>query len=53
MNLSWDDVYKRAKADIEATRSLAEDLKKLGYIKEPPLEIMEKALDEAIASVRR
>ena len=52
LNLSWDEVYKRAKADIEAARSLAEDLKKLGYIKEPPLELVEKALDDAVASVR-
>ena len=52
LNLSWDEVYNRAKADIEAARSLAEDLKKLGHIKEPPMEIMEQALEQAIAAVR-
>jgi malate dehydrogenase (oxaloacetate-decarboxylating) len=53
INMSWDEVYKCAKADIEATRSLVEDLKKLGHIKEPPMEIMEKALEEAISSVKK
>ena len=53
LNLSWDEVYQRAKTDIEAARSLVEDLKKLGYIKEPPIEIMEKALEDAIAFVKK
>ena len=53
VNLSWDEVYKHAKADIEASRSLAEDLKKLGHIKEPPTEMLQKALEQAIAAVRK
>jgi malate dehydrogenase (oxaloacetate-decarboxylating) len=53
LNLSWDEVYNRAKADIDASRALAEDLKKLGHIKEPPMEMLEKALEEAIASVKK
>jgi malate dehydrogenase (oxaloacetate-decarboxylating) len=52
LNLSWDEVYQRAKADIEAARALAEDLKRLGHIKEPPVEMMEAALEQAIAAVR-
>jgi malate dehydrogenase (oxaloacetate-decarboxylating) len=52
VNLSWDEVYQRAKGDIEAARALVEDLKKLGHIKEPPVEMMEKALEAAIASVK-
>ena len=52
LNLSWDEVYRKAKADIEAARSMADDLKKMGYIKEPPSEMIEKALEEAIAAVR-
>jgi malate dehydrogenase (oxaloacetate-decarboxylating) len=53
VNLSWDEVYKRARADIEAARSLTADLVKLGYIKEPPREMMEKALEEAIEVVKK
>jgi len=53
INLSRDEAYRRAKADIEAARALTEDLMKLGHIKSPPPEIIEKALEEAIASVRK
>ncbi|MDR3122215.1 MAG: NADP-dependent malic enzyme [Treponema sp.] len=51
--LSWDEVYNRAKADIAAARSLADDMQKQGHIKEIPGEIMEAALQEAIAAVKR
>jgi malate dehydrogenase (oxaloacetate-decarboxylating) len=50
--LSWDEVYARTKADIEAARKITEDLKRLGYIKEPAPEMLEKALAEAVAAVR-
>ncbi|MDR0554513.1 MAG: NADP-dependent malic enzyme [Treponema sp.] len=51
INLSWDEVYRRAKADIAASRALVEDMKKLGHIPEPPQEMLEAALSRAIASV--
>jgi len=53
LNLTWNEVYTRAKADIEASRALADDLKKLGYIKEPPAAMLEEALKKAVAEVRR
>ena len=53
INLSWEEVHKRAKADIEATHAIVEDLKKLGHIKEPPVELLEKALEKAIAAVKK
>jgi malate dehydrogenase (oxaloacetate-decarboxylating) len=53
VSLSWDEVYKRAKDDIEAARSLTNDLMKLGHIKEPPQEMLEAALEAAIAAVRK
>jgi malate dehydrogenase (oxaloacetate-decarboxylating) len=52
ISLSWDAVYQRAKADIEAARSLTADLIRLGHIKEPPAEMLEKALEAAIAAVK-
>ena len=52
LELSWDEVYQRAKTDIEAARSLTDDLIKMGHIKEPPTELIEKALEEAVAAVR-
>jgi malate dehydrogenase (oxaloacetate-decarboxylating) len=53
INLSWDEIYNRAKADIAASRALTEDMMKLGHIKEPPPELLEAALAGAINEVRR
>ncbi|MCL1812336.1 MAG: NADP-dependent malic enzyme [Treponema sp.] len=53
INLSWDEVYNRAKADIAGIRALVDDMKKAGYIKEPPAEILEAALKAAINSVNK
>jgi malate dehydrogenase (oxaloacetate-decarboxylating) len=52
VNLSWEEVYSRAKRDIEAARLLTADMARLGHIKEPPLELIEEALREAVAAVR-
>jgi len=52
VTLSWEDVYNRAKADIAAARALVEDMKKLGHIKEPPVELMETALAKAVETVK-
>jgi len=48
LKLSWDEVYNRAKADIAAARSLVEDMKKAGHIKEPPAELLEAAFKAAL-----
>jgi malate dehydrogenase (oxaloacetate-decarboxylating) len=53
INLSWDDVYNQAKADIAASRALVEDMKKLGHIKEPPAELLEAALKAALETVQK
>jgi malate dehydrogenase (oxaloacetate-decarboxylating) len=53
VELTWDQVYKQAQADIVAARSLTDDLMKLGHIKEPPPEMLEKALADAIAAVKK
>ncbi|MCL2092833.1 MAG: NADP-dependent malic enzyme [Treponema sp.] len=50
--LSREEVYRRARADIDAARAMTEDLKRLGHIKEPPAEILHKALEDAIAGIR-
>jgi malate dehydrogenase (oxaloacetate-decarboxylating) len=52
LELSREEVYSRAKADIAAARSLVEDMKKMGHIKEPPKELIETALANAIEAVR-
>ncbi len=52
LELSWDDVYKRARADIASARGLVADMQKLGHIQEPPQELLEQALQAAIEAVR-
>jgi malate dehydrogenase (oxaloacetate-decarboxylating) len=51
LNLSWDEVYNRAKADIAAARSLVEEMKKAGYIREVPAELLEAAFRAAVAEI--
>ncbi|MDR2739394.1 MAG: NADP-dependent malic enzyme [Treponema sp.] len=53
LQLSWEEVYNQAKADIAAARALVEDMKKLRYIKEPPAEILEAALVKAVEAVKK
>ena len=48
ITISRDEVYEQAKADIASTRKLFDDLKKSGHIAEPPAEIIETALLNAI-----
>ncbi|GHS89846.1 malate dehydrogenase [Synergistales bacterium] len=52
VQLSWEEVYNRAKADIAAARSLVDDMRKMGHIKDPPAEMPEAALADAIAAVK-
>lgn len=52
INLSWQEAYDRARADIAAARSVVVDMEKMGHIKEPPAEMLEKALKDAIETVR-
>ncbi|MCL2479095.1 MAG: NADP-dependent malic enzyme [Treponema sp.] len=53
LDLTREEVYRRAKADIEAARRLADDLKKLGHIQEPPQAMLEQAFEKAIAAIRK
>ncbi|MCL2128835.1 MAG: malate dehydrogenase, partial [Treponema sp.] len=52
INLSREEVYKRAKADIASSRAIVEDMKKMGHIKDVPAELLEAALEKAIKKVR-
>jgi malate dehydrogenase (oxaloacetate-decarboxylating) len=53
LKLSWDEVYQQAKADIAEAHALVEDMKKAGHIKSVPPEIMEEALEKAVAAVKK
>lgn len=51
--MTWDQVHDRAMADILEARKTTEDLMKLGHIKTPPQEMIQEALDWAVAEVRK
>jgi malate dehydrogenase (oxaloacetate-decarboxylating) len=53
IELSWDEVYAQAKADIEQAQTMVADMQKLGHIQAPPAELLEQALAEAIAATRK
>lgn len=52
INMTWDEVYQKAKVDIADSRGLVADMQKLGHIKEPPQELLEQALQAAIDTVK-
>ena len=51
INLAWDEVHRRATADIEASRKLTDDLMRLGHISTPPETMLKDALQWAIQQV--
>jgi malate dehydrogenase (oxaloacetate-decarboxylating) len=53
LNLTWDEVYNLTKAGIEQSRLLMDNLKKIGHIKEPPVSMLEEALEKAVNAVRK
>jgi malate dehydrogenase (oxaloacetate-decarboxylating) len=51
VQMTGDEVYARAKADIDESRSLTQHLIDEKYIKEPTVEMLEQALEKAIAQI--
>jgi malate dehydrogenase (oxaloacetate-decarboxylating) len=52
VNLTRDEVFQKARADIAAARTLVDDMRRLGHIQEPPPELLEKALSDAIKTIK-
>ena len=53
VELSWDEVYKQARADIDASRAALAALVEKGLIQEPPQALFDEALSKAIDAVTR
>lgn len=53
IQLSWDEVYSRAMADISASRRATDFLEANGFIEQPPAELFDEAFDYALSSVRK
>jgi malate dehydrogenase (oxaloacetate-decarboxylating) len=52
INLPREEVLTQAMKDIHAARTLVADMQKLGHIQEPPPELLETALEQAIKAVK-
>lgn len=49
--VTWDEAYQIAKRDIDYSRSMTKSLCDNGFVKEPPVEMMEEALEWTIKQV--
>ena len=50
--LTWDEIFTSTNKGIKEARTLINHLMKEGFIKEPPMEFIEKALEKAVAAVK-
>lgn len=47
-----EEVYLKARQDISEARAVIHGLMEHGFIKKPPMELLEKALEKAVAQIR-
>lgn len=52
VEMTWEEAYEKAKADIEKARSATEMLMEKGFIKEPDESLYEEALKYAIEKIK-
>ncbi|MEI6434942.1 MAG: NADP-dependent malic enzyme [Bacteroidota bacterium] len=52
INMTWEEAFQKAKKDIEYSRGLTRCLMDKGFIENPPVEMIKKALDFAIEQVK-
>jgi malate dehydrogenase (oxaloacetate-decarboxylating) len=50
--MTWDEVYKSTDVAIKEARALINRMMEEDFIKKPPMEFIEKALEKAIAAVK-
>ncbi len=50
--LSYEQVHEKARSDIDDARSMIHHLMDEGYIRRPPVELIEEALADAVASIQ-
>ncbi|HSA05327.1 MAG TPA: malic enzyme-like NAD(P)-binding protein, partial [Tenuifilaceae bacterium] len=49
--MTWEEAYQMAKKDIEYSRSMAKSLHDNGFIADPPVEMLEDALDWTVKQI--
>ena len=52
ITITWDEAFKRAKAEIAESRALTQQLMDSGFIKEPPQDFFNQAMDYAIEQIK-
>ena len=53
IKMTWKEAYDKASKDIEHDRALTRSLMDTGFIKEPPMEMIQKSLDWAIDQMKK
>jgi malate dehydrogenase (oxaloacetate-decarboxylating) len=53
IKMTWKEAYDKASKDIEHDRALTRSLMDTGFIKEPPMEMVQKSLDWAIEQMKK
>jgi malate dehydrogenase (oxaloacetate-decarboxylating) len=49
--MTWDEAFQIAKKDIDYSRSMAKSLHDNGFIADPPVEMLEEALNWTIKQI--
>ena len=52
ITLSWDEVYQKASQDINHAREITKSMMAQGFIKSPPEEMLQEALDWTIRNIK-
>jgi len=52
ITITWDEAFKRAKAEIAESRALTQQLMDSGFIKEPPQDFFNQAMNYAIEQIK-
>jgi malate dehydrogenase (oxaloacetate-decarboxylating) len=53
VKMTWQEAYDKAKNDIDYSRGLTHSMTENGFIKKPPMEMIQSSLDWAIAEIRK
>lgn len=52
ITLSWDEVYQKARQDINHAREITKSMMDQGFIKSPPEEMLQEALDWTVRNIK-
>ncbi len=52
VTMSWDEVHDRARADIDAARSVSRMLENSGAVPQVPQDLLDEALEYALSAAR-